>query len=68
MLVLSIVCWYFVLNKRAREEYAKPLRDFYRFSKDFQDMFEGLGFAVALIGALFFSIFFVALLAMRIAN
>ena len=68
MLLLSVGCWYFVINRRFREEHSKALRSFYRSSKDQQDMFEASGFAAMLIGAIFFTIFFIALLVMQIVN
>jgi hypothetical protein len=64
----SVVCWYFVLSPRAREKYSRPVRDFYRSRKEHQGMFEASSFAAALVGAIFFTIFFLALLAMRIAG
>lgn len=68
LLLASGACWYFVLSKRAREEHTRPLKDFYRLSKDGQDAWETMGLAAALVGALFFSIFLVALLVMRIVS
>jgi hypothetical protein len=67
-LVGSVVCWYFVLSPRTREKYSKPVRDFYRARKDHQQMFEASSYAAALVGAIFFTILFLALLAMRIAG
>ena len=68
LFVLSAVCWFIVLNPRARERFSKPVREFYRARKDYQDMFEASSFAAALVGAIFFTIFFLFLLVMRIAN
>ncbi len=68
LLLASVACWYFVFNRRAREKYSKPVREFYRTRKDCQQMFEASSYAAALVGAMFFAIFFLALLAMRIAG
>jgi len=68
LLLLSVGCWFFVLNKRFREEHSKAVRSFYRSTKESDDMFEASGFAAALVGAIFFTIFFVALLVMQIVN
>ena len=68
LLMLSVVCWFIVLNPRAREDLSKPVREFYRAQKDHQDMFETVSFAVVLVGALLFTIFFLFLLVTRIAN
>jgi hypothetical protein len=68
LLVLSVWWWYFGLNGRAREKYSKPVRKFYRARKDHQEMFEASSFAALLIGAIFFTIFFLAFLVMRIAK
>jgi len=68
LLLLSGGCWYFVLNRRFRKESSRAVRSFYRSSKDQQDMFEASGFAAVLIGAIFFTIFFVALLVVEITN
>ncbi len=68
LLVLSVVCWFIVLNSRARERFSKPVREFYRARKDYQDMFDASSFAAALVGALIFTIFFLFLLVLRIAG
>ena len=68
LLVLSVVCWFIVLNPRARENYSKPVREFYRARKDHQDMFAASSFAAALVGAILFTIFFLFLLVMRVAS
>lgn len=68
LLLLSAGCWYIVLNGRARERFSKPVREFYRARKEHQEMFEASNFAAALIGALFFTIFFFALLVRQIAE
>lgn len=61
-------CWCFVLRKRFREKHSKALKSFYRSSKDHQEMFEASGFAAMLVGAIFFTIFFVAFLVMLIVD
>lgn len=58
----------FEINSRAREEHFKPAKDFYRLSKENEGLFDGLGIAVPLIGALFFTIIFVALLVMQLVK
>jgi cbb3-type cytochrome oxidase subunit 3 len=68
LLAVSVGCWFIVLNPHARENLSKPVREFYRARKDYQDMFEASSFAAALVGAIFFTIFFLFLLVMRIAN
>ena len=68
LLMPSVVCWYFVLSPRAREKYSKPVREFYRARKEYQDMFEASSFAALLVGAIFFTIFFLALLVVRITS
>jgi len=66
LLVASVGCWYFVLSKRVRKEHSRALKSFYRSSKDDQDMFDASGFAAMLVGAIFFTILFLALLVMQI--
>ena len=64
--VLSVVCWWLVFNKSTRESsFAKA---FWKLSDDEQEMLDASWFAAALIGALFFSIFFIFLLVMRISK
>lgn len=68
LFVAASVCWYFVFSERAREEHTRPIRDFYRLSREGQDAWKAMGLAAAIVGALLFSILFVALLMMRIAT
>lgn len=64
--VLSVVCWWLVFNKGGRDSsFAKA---FFGLSDDEQEMLDASWFAAALIGALFFSIFFIFLLVMRISK
>jgi hypothetical protein len=68
MLVGTIGCWYFVLNRRVRENHSKALRSFFRLPKNQQDMFDASGFAAMLVAAICFTIFFFALLLMQIVR
>lgn len=68
LLVISIVCWWLVLDKRARKQQSEPAKYLFRLSKDRQDMLEGSGFAAALIGGIFSTIFLLFLLLMRILS
>jgi hypothetical protein len=68
LLVGSIGSWYFVFNKRVRDNHSKALKGFYRLRKDQRQMFEASGFAAMLVAAIFFSILFVVLLVMQIIN
>jgi cbb3-type cytochrome oxidase subunit 3 len=68
MLLGSVGCWYFVFSRRTRREHSRALRDFYRLSKDQENMFEASGFAAMLLAAILFTIFFLALLVMEIVS
>lgn len=55
-----------MLSKRVRKEHSRALKDFYGSSRDERGMFEASGFAAMLVGAIFFTVLFLALLIMEI--
>jgi energy-coupling factor transporter transmembrane protein EcfT len=68
LFIISIVSWFFALNPSARRNHLKPGAEFFRMNKEQREMQDAALLAASLILAIVFSIIFVSLLIITVAD